>query len=63
MAEQTPDDLYSFAEALVRQLVGKKRLPWNEHRIEDEIQTLFLAGWQVYERLLFVNWLFRQLPT
>lgn len=50
MAEQkqSPNDLYPFAQALVWQLVGKKRLPWSEHRIEDEIHTLFLAGWQVW---------------
>ncbi|OHB65823.1 MAG: hypothetical protein A2V70_13570 [Planctomycetes bacterium RBG_13_63_9] len=32
----------------MRQLVAKKRLPWDKHRIENETQTLFLAGWQVW---------------
>ena len=50
MAEQsqTPDDLCPFAEALVRQLVAKKQLAWDEQRREDAVQELFLAGWQVW---------------
>ena len=50
MAEhpQSPDDLYSFAEALVYQMVGKYQLTWNSHGREDAVQDLCLAGWQVW---------------
>ncbi len=44
----TPEDLYPFAQALVISLVKKKQLRWDEHRVEDAIQDLFLAGWQVW---------------
>jgi len=51
MAEQrdSPDDLYPFAQMLVRRLIKKHQLRWGEHRIEDAEQELFLAGWQVYQ--------------
>lgn len=45
----TPDDLYPFAQMLVRELKRKYQLRWNEHRMEDAEQDLFLAGWQVYQ--------------
>ena len=41
----TPDDLYPFAEALVRKMNPPG---WDEHRKEDAIQELYLAGWKVY---------------
>lgn len=41
----TPDDLYPFAEALVRKMNPPG---WDEHRKEDAIQELFLEGWKVY---------------
>lgn len=49
MADQTQiaEDLYSFAQALVRQLKPRQR-GWNEQDVEDAIQLLFLAGWQDY---------------
>lgn len=46
MADQ-PDiaeDLFSFAQALLRQLVKRHQLAWGEHRIEDAAQDLFLTG-------------------
>ncbi|QDU76899.1 RNA polymerase sigma factor [Bremerella volcania] len=44
----TPDDLHPFAEALVKKLIAAKRPHgWDDHRTEDAIQELFLAGWQV----------------
>jgi DNA-directed RNA polymerase specialized sigma24 family protein len=45
----TPDDLYPFAEMLVKQLKKQHQLRWNKHRMEDATQDLFLAGWQVYQ--------------
>ena len=46
---EMPDDLHLFAEALVKKLIAAKRPPsWDEHRTEDAIQELFLAGWQVW---------------
>jgi DNA-directed RNA polymerase specialized sigma24 family protein len=45
----SPDDLYPFAQMLVRKLIKKHGLKWDEHRIEDSEQELFLAGWQVYQ--------------
>lgn len=44
-----PEDLYPFAEALVRKLKARHQLQWSEHRMEDAIQDLFLAGWQVWQ--------------
>ena len=44
-----PEDLYPFAEALVRKLKVRHQLQWSEHRMEDAIQDLFLAGWQVWQ--------------
>jgi len=45
----TPDDLYPFAEMLVKQLKKQHQLRWNKHRMEDATQDLFLAGWQVWK--------------
>jgi hypothetical protein len=47
MADQTQiaEELYSFAQALVRKLKPRQR-GWNEQDVEDAIQLLFLAGWQ-----------------
>lgn len=45
----TPDDLYPFAQMLVKELKRKYQLRWNEHRMEDAEQDLFLAGWQVWQ--------------
>jgi RNA polymerase sigma factor (sigma-70 family) len=47
MAEQleSPEDLHSFAEMLVMQLVGKAPTAWQHHDIRDAIHDLFLAGW------------------
>lgn len=45
----TPDDLYPFAEMLVKQLKKQHQLRWNKHRMEDATQDLFLAGWQVWQ--------------
>jgi|GEM_PF-2693369 len=47
MAEQLepPEDLHSFAEMLVKQLVGKAPSAWPADQVEDAIQDLFLAGW------------------
>jgi hypothetical protein len=44
----SPDDLYPFAQALVRKLMKKHGLNWSSHRTEDAEQELFLAGWQVW---------------
>ena len=44
----SPDDLYPFAQMLVKQLLKQYRLRWNEHKLEDAVQDLFLAGWQVW---------------
>ncbi len=48
MAENrdSPEDLYDFAQALVRKLKWRHHLKWDEHRLEDAAQDLFLAGWQ-----------------
>ena len=53
MAEQsqTPDDLHPFAEALVRQLVGRQQLKWDKDRCADAAQKLFPAGWRVWSEL------------
>lgn len=47
MAEQLepPEDLHSFAEVLVMQLVGRAPADWQHHDIRDAIHDLFLAGW------------------
>ncbi len=45
----SPDDLYPFAQALVRKLIRRHQLTWDEHRKEDAAQDLFLAGWQVWQ--------------
>lgn len=45
----SPDDLYPFARATVLQLMRQKELRWNSHKVEDAIQDLFLAGWQVWQ--------------
>ncbi len=45
----SPEDLFSFAQALVRTLLKEKGLRWSSHRVEDAEQDLFLAGWQVYQ--------------
>ena len=42
------EDLFSFAQVLVRELLKKHTLRWDSHRIEDAEQELFLAGWQVW---------------
>lgn len=42
------EDLFSFAQVLVRELLKKYGLRWDSHRIEDAEQELFLAGWQVW---------------
>ena len=45
----TPDDLYPFARALVLKVIKDRKPPgWDDNRIEDAIQELFLAGWQVW---------------
>ncbi|MGE0759359.1 MAG: hypothetical protein AB7F89_19770 [Pirellulaceae bacterium] len=50
MAERdSPEDLYPFAQALVRTLLKEKGLRWSSHRVEDAEQDLFLAGWQVWK--------------
>lgn len=50
MAENrdSPEDLFDFAQALVRKLKRRHQLEWDEHRAEDAVQDLFLAGWQVW---------------
>jgi RNA polymerase sigma factor (sigma-70 family) len=45
----SPEDLFPFAQALVRTLLKEKGLRWSSHRVEDAEQDLFLAGWQVYQ--------------
>lgn len=45
----TPDDLYPFAEMLVKQLKKQHQLRWNRHKMEDAEHDLFLAGWQVWQ--------------
>lgn len=45
----TPDDLYPFAQMLVKELKRKHQLQWNKHQEEDATQDLFLAGWQVWQ--------------
>lgn len=50
MAERdSPDDLFPFAQALVRTLLKENGLRWSSHRVDDAEQDLFLAGWQVYQ--------------
>lgn len=51
MAEErdSPEDLFNFAQALVRKLKMRRQLNWDEHRMEDAAQDLFLAGWQVWQ--------------
>lgn len=51
MLEQrdSPDDLYKFAKAQVKQLLKKKRVGWKRDRVEEAIQDLFLAGWEVWQ--------------
>lgn len=44
----SPEDFYDFAKALVKTLIWRHHLEWDEPRIEDAIQELFLAGWQVW---------------
>jgi RNA polymerase sigma factor (sigma-70 family) len=44
----SPEDLHDFANALVKKMIRSKGLDWDEHRIEDAVQELFLAGWQVW---------------
>jgi len=44
----SPDDLHEFAKALVGKLIRRHQLEWDEHRYEDAVQELFLAGWQVW---------------
>ena len=50
MAEDrnSPEDLYDFAQMLVRKMKKRYQLEWDVHRREDAEQTLFLWGWQVY---------------
>jgi len=48
-SRDSPNDLYPFAQALVRKLLKKKGLNWDRHRVEDAEQDLFLAGWQVWQ--------------
>lgn len=45
----SPDDLYEFAQALVKDLLKSRGLKWSRHRLEDAQQDLFLAGWQVWQ--------------
>lgn len=45
----SPEDLFKFAQALVRKLKRRRQLNWDEHRMEDAAQDLFLAGWQVWQ--------------
>lgn len=45
----TPDDLFPFAPMLVKQLKAQHQLRWNKHKMEDAVQDLFLAGWQVWQ--------------
>jgi hypothetical protein len=49
MADQTQiaEELYSFAQALVRKLRPRQH-GWSAEDIEDAVQLLFLAGWQDY---------------
>lgn len=44
----SPEDLFPFAQALVRTLLKEKGLRWSSHRVDDAEQELFLAGWQVW---------------
>lgn len=44
-----PEELYPFAEALVRKMKVRHQLQWSEHRVEYAIQDLYLAGWQVWQ--------------
>lgn len=48
MADDVGPELNSFAEALVFNLVKKEGLRWCRNTIEDAVQTLVLAGWQVF---------------
>ena len=43
-----PEDLHDFAKALLGRLIRRHKLEWDEHRYEDAVQELFLAGWQVW---------------
>jgi hypothetical protein len=45
----TPDDLFPFAQMLVKQLKAQHQLRWSRHKVEDAEQDLFLAGWQVWQ--------------
>lgn len=45
----TPDDLFPFAQMLVKQLKAQHQLRWGRHKMEDAAQDLFLAGWQVWQ--------------
>lgn len=45
----TPDDLYPFAQMLVKRLQRKRAEPWSKHQEEDAVHDLFLAGWNVYQ--------------
>ncbi|GIX05009.1 MAG: hypothetical protein KatS3mg114_0878 [Planctomycetaceae bacterium] len=47
MADQTQiaEELYSFAQALVRKLKPRQH-GWNEPDVEDAVQSLFLEGWK-----------------
>ena len=45
----TPDDLFPFAQVLVKQLKAQHQLRWSKHKMEDAEQDLFLAGWQVWQ--------------
>jgi RNA polymerase sigma factor (sigma-70 family) len=49
MADQTQiaEELYSFAQALVRKLRPRQH-GWNEQDVEDAIQQLFLEAWKDY---------------
>lgn len=42
------DDLYPFAEVLLRKLVARYGLDWNPHKTEDAATELFLAGWRIW---------------
>lgn len=45
----SPEDLFNFAQALVWTLKRRHQRNWNEHRMEDAAQDLFLAGFQVWQ--------------
>jgi len=42
----SPEGFHDFAKALVKKLIWHHHFEWDEHRYEDAVQELLLAGWQ-----------------